>query len=128
MIKKEKSHLQYTHEHTMYSQTHIHSAKCLHRMYLRRENQCLLAFKALHSHLLQTVVFFRSLFFASESNFEILPHILSVLVFPHWQFLFSFQAAMLVFFYVGSSSVCSDPRRERMENSLWYRSQQCRAV
>lgn len=26
------------------------SAKCLHTMYLRREKQCLLAFKASHSH------------------------------------------------------------------------------
>lgn len=36
--------LNHTHRHTEYKQTHIRSAKCLHRMYLR-ENQCLLVFR-----------------------------------------------------------------------------------
>lgn len=51
-----KSHA-YTQTYKVYDDTHSLS-KMFTQDVLRRENQCLLAFTALHSHSLETVVFF----------------------------------------------------------------------
>ncbi len=91
--------IQSKHRHT------FDSAKCLHRMYLRREKQCLLAFKAFHSHPLNFFCFV----FGIGTDLDIHPRIFSVVDFSMLAIYAFFPSHHFGVFNAGSS-LCSDPQ------------------